>query len=275
MKRGSRDVKVGFIGLGSMGNPMASNVLAAGYDMTVYDVVREKGENLEAGGATWGSNPREVAGRSDVVFTSLPGPAEVEAVVLGDDGVFAGLNKGGAYVDTTTNAPATMRNIAKIGASRGLEVLDAPISGGIFGARDGSLTVFVGGEKAIFDHFQPVMQSFGKNVVHMGPAGAGNVTKLVNNLMMFINFVGACEGLAMGAKSGIDPRVLIEVITPSMGDSRVLRHTVRRALRGEEIASAMDLAVKDMQAGRRARKGSRGATGSRTAGKRHDHAVSR
>ena len=173
MKRGSRDVKVGFIGLGSMGNPMASNVLAAGYDMTVYDVVREKGENLEAAGATWGSSPTEVARRSDVVFTSLPGPADVEAVVLGDDGVFAGLNKGGAYVDTTTNAPATMRNIAKIGASRGLEVLDAPISGGIFGARDGSLTVFVGGEKAIFDHFQPVMQSFGKNVVHMGPAGAG------------------------------------------------------------------------------------------------------
>ena len=120
-------MKVGFIGLGNMGNPMAANVLAAGYDMTVYDIRREKGENLEADGATWGSSPKEVAGRSDVVFTSLPGPAEVEAVVLSNDGIFAGLNEGAAYVDTTTNAPATMRNIAEIGASRGFQVLDAPI----------------------------------------------------------------------------------------------------------------------------------------------------
>jgi 3-hydroxyisobutyrate dehydrogenase-like beta-hydroxyacid dehydrogenase len=240
-------MKVGFIGLGNMGNPMAANVLAAGYDMTVYDIRREKGENLEAGGATWGSSPKEVAGRSDVVFTSLPGPAEVEAVVLSNDGIFAGLNEGAAYIDTTTNAPATMRNIAEIGASRGFQVLDAPISGGKFGARDGSLTVFVGGEKAVFDQFRLVLQSFGKNVVYMGPAGAGSVTKLVNNLLLHINFIGACEGLVMGAKFGIDPRALIEVITPSLGDSIVLRTHVGRALRGEKIDSATDLAVKDMR----------------------------
>lgn len=239
-------MRVGFIGLGNMGHPMAANVLKSGHDLVVYDIRRETGRNLEDAGAKWAASPMDVAARSEVVLSSLPGPREVESVVLGDEGIFAGLSRGTGYIDTSTNAPSTMRHIAQIGASRGLFVLDAPISGGVFGARDATLTVFVGGEKAHFDRFAPLLQSIGKNVVHMGPVGSGNVTKLVNNMMMFINFIGGCEGMAMGARAGIDPQVLLDVIRPSMGDSRVLQRTMGLFLRGEQMCSATDLAVKDM-----------------------------
>lgn len=239
-------MRVGFIGLGNMGHPMAANVLKSGHDLVVYDVRQETIRSLEDAGAEWGASPMDVAARSEVVLSSLPGPREVESVVLGDEGVFAGLSRGSAYIDTSTNSPSTMRNIAEIGTSQGFYVLDAPISGGVFGARDATLTVFVGGERAHFDRFAPLLQSIGKNVVHMGPVGSGNVTKLVNNLMMFINFIGGCEGMAMGARAGIDPRALLDVIRPSMGDSRILQRTMSLFLRAEPMCSATDLAVKDM-----------------------------
>ena len=226
---------------------MAANVLKAGYELVVYDIRREMGNNLEDAGAEWAASPMDVAARSEEVFSSLPGPPEVESVVLGDEGVFAGLSRGAGYIDTSTNAPSTMPNIAEIGTSSGFCVLDAPISGGVFGARDATLTVFVGGEKAHLDRFAPVLQSIGKNVVHMGPAGCGNVTKLVNNLIMFINFIGGCEGMAMGARAGIDPQSLLDVIKPSTGDSMILRRTMGLFLRGEQMCSATDLAVKDMR----------------------------
>ena len=242
-------MRVGFIGLGNMGNPMAANILAAGYELTVHDVRRETGKNLEDAGARWAASPKDLASQSDVVLSSLPGPKEVEAVVLGEEGVFAGLEEGSGYIDTSTNAPATMRRIAEIGKSRGFHVLDAPISGGVFGAQDGSLTVFAGGEHEDFDRFRPLLESIGEKVVHMGPTGSGNVTKLVNNLMMYINFVGACEGMAIGARAGIDLRALLYAILPSMGQSRILERTMRLFIEGESIQSSAELAAKDMRLG--------------------------
>jgi 3-hydroxyisobutyrate dehydrogenase-like beta-hydroxyacid dehydrogenase len=241
-------MRVGFIGLGNMGNPMAANILKAGYNLTIYDLRRETGQNLEAAGATWALNPKAVAAQSDVVLSSLPGPREVEAVVLGEDGVFAGLNRGSAYIDLTTNSPTTMRSIAEIGASRGFHVLDAPISGGVWGAREATLTIFVGGDKGDFEQFQPLLRSIGENVAYMGAAGCGNVTKLVNNLMMYINLMGACEGMAIGVKAGIDPQALLDMIKTSTGDSMVL-FFMGLFLKGEEMCSATDLAVKDMHLG--------------------------
>ena len=242
-------MKVGFIGLGNMGNPMAANILKARHDLTVYDVRRELGRNLEEAGAKWAVSPKDVAAQSEVVLSALPGPREVEAVVLGEEGVFAGLNRGSAYIDTSTNAPTTMRKIAEIGISKGFCVLDAPISGGVSGARDATLTVFVGGEKGDFERFRPLLQNMGTNVVYMGPAGCGNVTKLVNNVMMFISFIGGCEGMALGAKAGIDPQTLLEVIKPSMGHSRVLERSMTLLLKGESMHFATNLAVKDMHLG--------------------------
>ena len=242
-------MKIGFIGLGHMGCPMAGCILKAGYELTVYDIRIETAQTLEAQGAVRAGSPREVAIRSEVVLTSLPGPEEVKAVVLGEDGIFAGLNEGGAYIDTSTNAPATMRKISEIGASRGFHVLDAPVSGGIFGAKDGTLSVFVGGRQEDYDQYLGLLRTIGDTVVHMGPAGSGNVTKLVNNTIMFINFLGACEGMAMGFKAGIDPQTLLSVIKPSMGQSIILERVIGLWLEGREMASTADLAVKDMQLG--------------------------
>lgn len=239
-------MNVGFIGLGNMGNPMAANLLKAQYNLTVHDVRREMGQPLEDAGATWGISPKSVAAQSDVVLTSLPGPKEVEAVVLGENGIFAGLNSGCAYIDLSTNSPATLQRIAEIGASRGFHVLDAPISGGVFGAREGTLTIFVGGEQAEFEQFHPLFQSIGDHIAHMGPVGSGHVTKLVNNFIMFINFAGVCEGMAMGAKAGMDPQALLDVIKTSTGDSMYLRRTIDLLLAGEDVNSAADLAVKDV-----------------------------
>lgn len=242
-------MKVGFIGLGNMGNPMAANILDAGHDLWVYDLRRGAGKNLEASGARWADSAGEAAARSHVVLSSLPGPKEVEAAVLGEEGIFAGLKKGGTYIDTSTNSPTVMRRIAGIGASLELDVLDAPVSGGVIGAQEGTLTVFVGGTRRNFESFRPLLQTIGGNVAYMGPAGSGNVTKLVNNMMMFISFLGVCEGMALGARAGIDPQMLFEVIRPSMGNSRILERTMGMLLQGKGTSSAIHLAVKDMDLG--------------------------
>ena len=240
-------MKVGFIGLGNMGNPMAANVLKAGHSMTVYDLRREIGRNLEEAGAKWAVSPKDVAAQSEVVLSSLPGPPEVEAVVLGENGVFAGLGKGAAYIDMSTNSPTTTRKIAEIGAAQGFHVLDAPVTGGVPRARDATLTVFVGGEEVDFERFQPLLSKIGKNVFHMGPIGCGNVTKLVNNMMAFINLMGACEGLAIGAKAGVDPQVLLDAIKTGSGNSLILEFGMQAFLRGEAaLGFATALATKDI-----------------------------
>ena len=240
-------MKVGFIGLGKMGHPMASNILKAGYELTIQDVRREACHDLEAAGAGWFDRPHEVAARSDVLLTSLPNPEVAEEVVLGDEGVFAGLAQGATYIDTGTNPPSFMRRISGIGQERGIHVLDAPISGGTVGARGATLTIFVGGLEEDLERVRPVLQTIGRKIVYMGPAGSGNAIKLINNLMLFVNYVGACEGVAMGARAGIDPRLLLDAITPSMGQSRILEHALEALLDGEAIGGTTDLAVKDMR----------------------------
>ena len=242
-------MRVGFIGLGNMGNPMARNLLKTGYDLTIHDVRRAAGQSLEDAGARWAGTPKAVAARSEVVLTSLPGPREVESVILGDDGVFAGLSDGLGYIDLSTNSPSTARNLAEIADERGFRVLDAPVSGGVFGAQNGTLTIFVGGKREDFERFQPLLQCIGENVVYMGPAGAGSVTKLVNNTMLFINLMAACESLAMGVEAGLCPQALYEVITTGMGQSMALDTHVRRALAGEAVFSSIDSAAKDMRLG--------------------------
>jgi len=240
-------MRVGFIGLGAMGNPMAANLQKAGYQLTIHDIRREQGRNLEDSGATWARSPAEAAVRSDVVLLSLPGPPQVESVVLGKNGVYAGLAAGGACIDTSTNSPAVMRRIAEAGASRGIQVLDAPISGGIWGARDASLTVFAGGEEAAFEKYRPLFQCIGRTVAHMGPLGSGSAAKLVNNLIMYINFIAACEGMALGVKAGLDARTLLDVIKPSMGHSTFMERTMNLSLDGKPLHFVTDGAVKDMR----------------------------
>ena len=242
-------MRVGFIGLGNMGQPMAANILGAGHELTIHDTRRHTGRDLEAAGATWAENAKTVAVRSDVVLSSLPDGEAVEDVVLGDDGVFAGIAARSTYVDTSTVAPAVTRRISALGAERGLRVLDAPVSGGIFGARDGTLTLFVGGEAEDLQWVRPVLACIGDRIVHVGPAGSGNVVKLINNLMMFVNFVGVCEGVAMGARAGIDLNQLLDAVKASMGQSRIFERTLSLFLDGDRMGSTADLAAKDMRLG--------------------------
>lgn len=239
-------MRVGFIGLGNMGQPMAANILDAGHPLTVHDTRRRTARELEAAGATWAEDPKAVAVRSEVVFTSLPGTEAVEQVVLGDDGVFAGLAAGTTYVDTSTIAPSAARRISALGAERGLRVLDAPVSGGIFGARDAALTLFVGGDAADLERVRTVLETIGGKIVHAGPAGSGNVIKLINNLMMFANFIGACEGVAMSARAGIDLHLLLDAVKTSMGQSRIFERTLSLFLNNGRMGATTDLAVKDM-----------------------------
>ena len=241
------DTRVGFIGLGNMGGPMAGNLIAAGYRLTILDLDRTRGEDLEAAGARWAATPLEVASVSDVVLTALPGPRDVDAVVLNDDGVFAGLEPDAVYIDTTTNDPETIRRIAEVGHHRGVHVLDAPISGGVPGAEAGTLTVFVGGTAEAFQRCSPLLQCIGETVVHMGPAGSGAATKLINNAMMFVNFIGACEGMAMGARAGLDLKVLQQTLATSMGQSAIFERVMDLFRRGKPMAHTTRMAIKDMR----------------------------
>ena len=242
-------MKIGFIGLGKMGHPMAANILKAGYELTILDLRRESSQDLEAAGAGRVDTPYEVAARSDVLLTCLPSPEVANEVVLGEEGVFAGMARNSTYIDTGTNPPSFMRRISGIGQERGIHVLDAPISGGTVGARAATLTIFVGGIEEDLERVRPVLETIGRKIVYMGPAGSGNAIKLINNLMLFVNFVGACEGVAMGARAGIDPRRLLDVITPSMGQSRIFERALAAFLDGEAIGGTTDLAAKDMQLG--------------------------
>lgn len=242
-------MRVGFIGLGNMGQPMAANILAAGHTLTIHDTRRRTGRDLEAAGASWAESPKVVAVRSEVVLTSLPDSGAVEQVALGENGLFSGLAPGSTYVDTSTIAPSATRRIAAAGAERGLHVLDAPVSGGIHGAQDASLTLFVGGNAEDLERVRPVMETIGARIVHVGPAGSGNAIKLINNLMMFVNFIGACEGVAMGARAGIDLRLLLDAITSSMGQSRIFERTLSLFLDSGRMGATTDLAVKDLRLG--------------------------
>src|SRR4051794_40996687 len=153
--------RLGFIGTGNMGRHMARHLLEAGYRMTVHDARRPAAEQLEQAGASWAESPAELAEASDVVFTSLPGPPDVDTVALGDAGVLANLPDGGTLVDLSTNSPTAIRKLAAAGAQRGIVVLDAPVSGGVFGAETGRLAVMVGGDRAAFDRCKPMLDAIG------------------------------------------------------------------------------------------------------------------
>ena len=174
-------MKVGFIGLGTMGSSMALNVLKGGHELVVHDINRDAvGLHLEAG-AAWADTPQQVMEVSDVVFTSLPGPPEVQAVALGESGLIHGVRPGKVYFDLSTNSPTLLRHIHAEFAKVGAHVLDAPVSGGPRGARSGRLAIWVGGDRAIYDQYKPVLDAIGDKPYYVGPIGAGSIAKLVHN----------------------------------------------------------------------------------------------
>lgn len=206
---------IGFIGTGNMGNPMALNLIRAGHPLVVHDLRPEAAANLLEAGATWAESPRDVASRVDVLFTSLPGPAQMEHVLTGPSGILAGARPGLIYFDLTTNLPTTVRRLATIAAERGVTMLDAPVSGGIAGAQAGTLSVMVAGDRATFESYQDLLQTIGRNTFYLGDLGNGCTLKMVNNLIVFAVQQIVQEGTVLGVKAGLDPTTLFEVMKVS------------------------------------------------------------
>ena len=223
-------MKVGTIGLGGMGGPIAECILRAGHEVTVADLRPERVAILAAAGATAAATPAEVAAASDIVIASLPSNAASEEVALGPDGALAGAKQGDVFIDTSTISPGVIRRIAEAAAEKGVGVLDAPVSGGIAQRREGRLTVMVGGDAAVVERARPALEAFGSNVFHVGGLGAGATVKLVNNLMMACNAAAALECTLLGVKAGLDPCVVREVVGVSTGGSRIFDNIVGRAL---------------------------------------------
>ena len=204
-------MQVGVIGTGHMGNPIARHLINAGHDVTVHDKRQEVTANLIELGATWADHPQAVAEHAEVVFTSLPGPPEVDEAVLGENGLLGGLRPGSIHVDLSSNLPSAVRRLSNIEAVKDAGFLDAPLSGMVTGAEAGTLTIFVGGDEKTLAQVQPLFECFGKNIFHVGPVGTGNILKLTNNMMIHASSLIVYEALAIGVKAGIDAERLYEI----------------------------------------------------------------
>jgi len=240
-------MKVGFIGVGNMGNPMAANLQKAGHALQVHDIKREAAQNLLDAGATWVNSPKEAATGVDYVFLSLPMPADVERVVLSEDGVLAAMKSGGIIVDMSTNSPTVVRSLSEKTKAKGVTFIDAPVSGGVRGARNATLAIMAGGDKAAYDKCEPLLKAMGANVFYCGDIGAGNVVKLVNNMLAFIQMMGAAEAVVLGKKAGVDPNILWQAVKASSGGSFVWESGTRAILRDKLAPTfTIDLASKDI-----------------------------
>jgi 3-hydroxyisobutyrate dehydrogenase len=204
--------KIGWIGTGVMGQSMCRHVMVKGYSATVYTRSKDKAKTLLDAGAAWGDSPRAVAERCDVVFAIVGFPKDVREVFLGQQGALAGIRSGGALVDMTTSEPSLAREIFDAAKAKGVASIDAPVSGGDVGAKNAALSIMVGGDKEAVESIRPLLECMGKTIVHQGPAGAGQHTKMVNQVLIATNMIGVCEALLYGHKAGLDlPTVLQSV----------------------------------------------------------------
>jgi 3-hydroxyisobutyrate dehydrogenase-like beta-hydroxyacid dehydrogenase len=243
-------MRIGFIGLGNMGGPMALNLIKAGHALTVYDVRRAAAEPHLAAGAQWADSPGAVAAECELVMTSLPGPKEIEEVAIGEGGIISRLQRGAIYADLSTNSPAVIRRLHAAFKDRGLELLDSPVSGGIPGARNATLAVMVGGSRAAFDKIKPALDAIGDKVSYIGESGAGSVAKLVHNMIAICSTQLLAEAFTMGVKAGVAPEALLKVVQDgAYGQGMLLTGTMpKMVFRGnfDRVSFALKLARKDL-----------------------------
>jgi 2-hydroxymethylglutarate dehydrogenase len=240
--------KIGFIGLGNMGRRMSLNLLKAGFKLTVYDVRPEAVLDLVQHGAAAAKNPAKVAQNSDVIITSLPTPEALKEVILGTSGIVTASKRALIVIVTDTVSPESIRKLASAVEMQGIEVLDAPVSGGTSGAENATLTIMVGGKKETFENCIDILRTIGKEIIYVGSAGCGNVVKLVNNLLSLSSVAALCEGIVLGVKAGVDAQTLRNVIMTSTGRSYALEHKLPNVIaKGKfEGGFAVDLALKDL-----------------------------
>jgi 3-hydroxyisobutyrate dehydrogenase len=240
--------EIGFVGVGRMGNPMVSNLLKAGFRVVVYDLNKAAVAALAPQGAISVQSPHEVAARCPVVCTSLPNSLDVEQVYLGEGGILAGAKEGAIGIDLSSILPSSARKVARVCAEKGMHFLEAPVSGGVKGAAEATLTIMVGGKAEILEQVRPILEAIGKNIFLVGAVGHGNTVKAINNMMAAVNNMVMMEGMVLGAKAGLDPKLLYEVIKVSSGNSFVLEGLVQSIIpRNFEPGFTVSLMNKDLE----------------------------
>jgi 3-hydroxyisobutyrate dehydrogenase len=240
--------RVGFIGLGIMGRPMAGHLLRAGHPLTVYNRTRAKSEGLQTQGAAVAESPAEVAARSEVIVIMVTDSPDVEEVVTGPGGVIEGIASGSIVVDMSTVDPETERRLDALLGRRGCRLVDAPVSGGDVGARDATLSIMAGGDRAAFEAVRPILERLGKRVTWCGPPGSGQVAKLCNQILVTVTMLGVSEALVFARKSGLDPAVMIEAVKDGAAGSWQLSNLAPRVLARDFAPGFMiDLVQKDLR----------------------------
>ena len=241
-------MKIGLIGLGIMGKPMGKNLLKAGYDLTVFDLNKGAVEELVGLGAKQAPNSGELAASVDIILTMLPNSPQVKAVVLGEGGVLENARAGSVLVDMSSINPIASREVAEALAKKGVDMLDAPVSGGEPKAIDGSLSFMVGGKQDVYDKVKPVLETMGASVVLCGDIGAGNVTKLCNQIVVACNIAGLAEALMLGRKSGVSPQTIFQAIRGGLAGSTVMDAKAPMMINGNfNPGFRIDLHIKDLK----------------------------
>ena len=239
--------KIGFVGLGIMGKPMAKNLLKAGYELVVFDINQEAVAEVVAAGAVKAENAKEVAAKSEAVITMLPNSPHVKTAVLGENGVLAGAKPGLILIDMSSIAPLAAQEVAAAVAKHGVDMLDAPVSGGEPKAIDGSLSIMVGGKQEIFDRCVELLSKMGKSVVRCGDIGAGNTTKLANQIIVALNIAALSEALVLATKAGVDPELVFNAIRGGLAGSTVMEAKAPMILAGNfKPGFKIDLHIKDL-----------------------------
>jgi 2-hydroxy-3-oxopropionate reductase len=214
--------KVGFIGLGIMGKPMAKNLMEAGYELVLYNRTLEKAEELAEDGAEVAANPRVVAENSDIIVTMLPDSPDVRNVVVGEDGVLEGIKEGALLVDMSTISPVVTEELAAAVKEKSASMLDAPVSGGDVGAIEGTLSIMVGGSEEDFEQAKPLFEVMGETVTHVGPSGSGQVTKAANQIVVALTIEAVSEALVLGSKGGVSPEKILDVLSGGLAGNKVM-----------------------------------------------------
>jgi 2-hydroxy-3-oxopropionate reductase len=239
--------KIGFIGLGIMGKPMAKNLLKAGYELVVYDLVAASVQEVIAAGARAGTSPKDVAAQSEVIITMLPNSPEVKEVILGTNGVIEGVKPGAVVVDMSSIAPLASQEISARLAAKGVPMLDAPVSGGEPKAIDGTLAIMVGGPEPVFNDVREILGKMGASVTLVGGIGSGNVTKLANQMIVALNIAAVSEAMVLATKAGVDPEKVYQAIRAGLAGSTVLDAKMPKILAGDfKPGFRIELHIKDL-----------------------------
>lgn len=232
MKITPESTRIGWIGTGVMGSSMCGHLIQAGYSATVYNRTQKRAQTLLDAGAQWADSPIEVARSSDVIFTIVGFPNDVREVILGEQGALAGAEKGSVIVDMTTSEPSLAVEIAQLAGQKGVHAIDAPVSGGDVGAREARLSIMIGGDQAIVEALNPCWQAMGKTIVYQGPAGAGQHTKMVNQVLIATNMIGVCEALLYAQQAGLELNTVLESVASGAAGSWSLSNLGPRIIDG-------------------------------------------